>query len=110
MLGLVDADFAAAGESETRELSPTLLTHIGDRYASRLEISQGRLEIVAHQEKFVLVVLFGVMERSFRGRHGKDQPTVAGVHARKLQHIAEKDPVGFGVFGIDDDVCPIDQA
>ena len=110
MFGLVDADFAAAGEGEVGEFSPTLFTYIGDRYAFQFEVAQGCGEIVAHQEKFVLVVFFGIVKRGLQRRHGEDQPTVAGVHTGESEHVAEKSPVGFGVLGIDDDVRPIDQA
>ena len=109
MLGLVDADFAAAGEGEGGKFSPTLFTQVGNRHVFRFEILQGRGEVVAHQEKFVLVVFFGIVKRDLQRRHGEDQPTVASIHTGKLEHVAEKSPVGFGVSRVDDDVRPIDQ-
>ena len=120
MSGLVDANFAAAGEGEAGKFSPTLFTHIRDGHVFRLEVLQGRGKIVAHQEKFVLVffvgivflkiTFFGIMERGLQRRHGEDQPAVTCIHRWKLKRVAEKGPIGFRVFGVDDDVCPIDQA
>jgi hypothetical protein len=110
MLGLVDGDFAAAGEGEAGKFSPTLFTHIGDRHMFRFEVAQSRGKVVAHQEKFVPVIFFGIVERGLQRRHGEDQPTEASVHTGKLEHVAEKGSVGFGIPGVDDDVCAIDQA
>jgi hypothetical protein len=110
MLGLVDGDFSAAGEGEAGKFSPTLFTHIGDRHVFRFEVAQSRGKVVAHQEKFVPVIFFGIVERGLQRRHGEDQPTEASVHTGKLEHVAEKGSVGFGIPGVDDDVCAIDQA
>jgi hypothetical protein len=49
------------------------------------------------------------MERGLKWRHGENQPSVAGINAGKLEHIAKKGPVGFGVLGVDNDMRSIDQ-
>jgi hypothetical protein len=65
---------------------------------------------VAHEEKLVPVVGLGIMECGLKWRHGENQPTVAGINAGELEHIAKKGPVGFGILGIDNHMRSIDQA
>ena len=57
----------------------------------------------------MLVVLLGIMERDLKWRHGENQPAAAGINAGKLEHIAKKGPVGFGILGIDNDMRSIDE-
>ncbi len=57
----------------------------------------------------MLVVLLGIMERGFQGRHGENQPAVASINTGKLEHIAKKGPVGFGILGIENNMSAIDQ-
>src|SRR5579872_3855770 len=110
MLGLVNSDFATTGKGKGSELSPTLFIYVRDHDVLRFEIFHCCLKVVAHEEKLVLVVLLGIMERGFQWRHGENQPTVAGIHAGKLEHIAEESPVGFRIPGVNDDMRSIDQA
>src|SRR5215467_10807126 len=42
------------------------------------------------------------MAGKFRGRHGKDQPSTAGIDGGKAKHVPEKGPVGLGVACVDD--------
>jgi len=76
----------------------------------RFEVLQGRDKVVAHEEKLVLVILFGIVECSLKWRQSENQPAVASINTRKLEHIAKKDPIGFGILGIDNDMRSIDQA
>jgi hypothetical protein len=57
----------------------------------------------------VLVVLLGIMERGLKWRHGENQPAVASINAGKLEQITKKDPVGFGILGMNNDMRSIDQ-
>jgi hypothetical protein len=41
------------------------------------------LQIVTHEVEFVPAVLFGRMNRQFRGRQREDRPSVAGVDGRE---------------------------
>jgi hypothetical protein len=109
MFGFVNSYLAATGKGYVSKLSPTLFTYIRDHDVLRFEIFHGRLKVVAHEKKFVLVVLLGIMESDFQWRHGENQPTVAGIHAGKLEHIAEKSPVGFRILGVNDDMRSIDH-
>jgi hypothetical protein len=49
------------------------------------------------------------MERDLKWRRGENQPAAAGINAGKLEHIAKKGPVGFGILGIDNDMRSIDE-
>src|SRR5262250_1138159 len=100
MFRLIDTDLAAPGKGHRSKLSPTLFIHIGDLHVLRFEISQRRSKVVAHEEKLVLVVLVGIMERDLKGRHGENQPAMAGINTGKSQHIAKKGPVGLSILGI----------
>lgn len=75
----------------------------------RFEILQGGREVVAHEVKLVPVVAFGIMKCGFRGRHGENQPTVAGVNAGELQDVAKEGPVRFRVRGMDHNMRAVDH-
>jgi hypothetical protein len=109
MLWFVDAYFTAAGKSEGSEFSPTLFAHIRDLHILRFEIFQGRRDVIAHKVKLVVVVL-GIMERSFEWWHGENQPAVACINGGKLKYIAKEGPVSFRIFGVDNDMSAVDQA
>ena len=57
----------------------------------------------------MLVVFLGIMERGLKWRHGENQPALASINTGKLEYIAKKDPVGFRILGIDNDMRAIDQ-
>src|SRR5207302_4398935 len=93
MLWFVDADSATAGKREGGKYSPPLFAHIRDLHLFRFEFFQGRGDVIAHQEKLMLVVLFGIVEGGFELRHGKNQPAVTGIHRRKFEYVAKEGPV-----------------
>lgn len=57
----------------------------------------------------MLVVLLGIVEGDLKWGHGENQPAVASINGGKLEHIAKKGPVGFGILGIDNNMRSIDQ-
>lgn len=75
----------------------------------RFEVFQSRRKVVTREEKLVLVVLVGIVECCLEWGQSKNQPAVAGINARELEHIAKKRPIGFGILGIDNDMHSIDQ-
>src|SRR5450631_4425411 len=109
MFWLVNADFSAPGKGQASKLPPTLFTHLRDLHVLRFEISQGRRKVVAHEEKLVLVVLRGIMERGLKWRHGENQPAVTSINAGKMEHIAKEGPVGLRVLGVDNNMRSVDQ-
>ena len=109
MFGLVDADFAAAGQGQRGEASPSLFGDSRHRYIFLFQIAQGGGEVVAHEVEFVLAVALRVMKGGLGGRQREDEPSVAGVDRGKSQHIAEEGAVGFGIFGVQNDVGTVDH-
>ena len=110
MFPLVDADFAAARQREKGQTSPPLFTYFRDGDFSSLQIAQGRIDVVTHEEKFVLVIVLCIVKRCLGGRQGKDQPAVTGVDGWKLEDIPKKSPVGFGILAVENNVCAGDHA
>src|SRR5205807_9871859 len=49
------------------------------------------------------------MEGGFGWRHGKNQPTPAGIHEGKLEHVAKEGSVGFRILGVDNNMRPVDH-
>jgi hypothetical protein len=109
MFRLVDSDSAAARKRQGREFSPTLFAHLRNVDVLRLELLQGRRDIVAHQVKLVPIVVVGIMKGGFEWRHGEDQPSVTGIHRGQFQNLAEKSTVSFWILGVNDNVRTIDQ-
>lgn len=50
------------------------------------------------------------MHRHFGRRHGKDQPSVAGVDALKAKRVAKKRTIRFCVLAVNNDMSSRDQA
>ena len=87
---LVNAYFAAARKRDGSKFSPARFAHIRDFNVFRFEVFQGRREVIAHQVKLVPIVVLGIMERGFEGRHGENQPALAGINRGKLEDVAKK--------------------
>src|SRR3989442_1214544 len=109
MLRLINTDFAASGKSQCRKLPPALFAHLRDFHVLRFEVLQGRGKVVTHEEKLVLFFTFGIVECCLKWWHGENQPAVAGIYAGKLQNIAKKGPISFGILGINNDMSSINQ-
>jgi hypothetical protein len=109
MFRLVNTDLSASGKRQGSNLAPTLFVYVRDRHVLCFEIAQCSSEVIAHEEKFMPVVLLGIVERGLKWRHSENQPAVASINAGKLEHIAKENPAGFGILGIDNDMCSIDQ-
>ena len=110
MFWFVDTYLAAAGKGEGSNFAPRPFAHIRDLHILRFEIFQGRRDVIAHEVKLVLVVVFGIMERRFEWRHGENQPAVASINGGKLKHIAKEGSVSFWILGVDNDMRAVDQA
>jgi len=110
MFRLVNTHLATPRKGQCSKPPPALFADLRDGDLLRFEVSQGRGKVVAHEEKLVPIILFGIVKCCLKWRHGENQPAVARIHARKLEHIAKKGPIGFGILGIDDDMRSIDQA
>jgi hypothetical protein len=50
--------------------------YLGDGHVFRFEVLQGRGKVLAHQEKLVIVILFGIAECCLKWRQSENQPAV----------------------------------
>ena len=104
MLGLIEADLAAARKPNLRDGAPSCFLNFRARNAFRREKSHLGLQIVAHEIELVGAILIGRMKRSFCWRQGEDQPAMTGVHGFESENISKKCSVRFGVLAVDNDV------
>src|SRR6266508_3536785 len=79
VFGLIQTEFAAAGQSDGRKKAPWRLLHLGAMDAFGVERSHRRFEIVAHQKQFVLIVFVRGMTSHFCGWKREDQPSVPNI-------------------------------
>ena len=100
---LVDAELSAAGERDLAEESPPAVQDLAAGNPALLHLPGKLLDVGAHQEELVLVVL-PRMHRHLRRRQPENQPAFSDVDVRKLQHVAEEGPIGFGLLAVDDGV------
>lgn len=110
MAGLIDAEFAAARKGEPRDQAITLILHrlAGDPVLRQFLHEQ--MDVVAHEGDFMHIVLIRGMHGHFRGRQAEDEPAVAHIHIRQIQHIAQKRAIRFGVRAVDDECAPVNKA
>ena len=114
MCRLIQPDSGAAGERDRGADSPARPHHLGALNIFRSQLRDGRIEIVAHQvqdsaqQSVVGVDLreFAVrrVNRSFRWRHGENQPAIPHIHRTKPQNITKEDTIRFGVRAVEKDV------
>src|SRR5215470_12991118 len=76
VLRLVDAKFPAARQRQARDRSPSLLVDRRAPHVLLLHFGDQRLDVVAHQEEFVYVVLVGRMHCYLGWREREDQPAM----------------------------------
>jgi hypothetical protein len=109
MLRLVETNLAAAGKPDPGQRSPPFFLHVRIPDALLLECRDVGLEIVAHEIKFMPVILFGRMNRDFCRWHCKDQPAAASVHRSKSKDVTEESAISRRIFAVDDDMPTKDQ-
>ena len=68
MLGLIEADLAAARQRDLGDGAPARVFHLGKDNAFGFQRRHLGFEIVAHQIKLVAGTILGGMDRSFRRR------------------------------------------
>ena len=98
MLRLVETYFAPARESDVGDRSPPRLLHVRTVNSLLAEFGYFRLQIVAHEIELVPIRLLGWMNRDLRGRQGKNQPSVTGVHGWKSEHLSKKSAIRIRVL------------
>src|SRR5215470_1266785 len=110
VLRLVDAKFPAARQRQARDRSPSLLVDRRAPHFLLLHFSDQRLDVVAHQEEFVYVVLGGRMHCYLGWRERKDQPAMTCIDRLVLEHVSEECSVSLRIRAVDDDVSTVNHA
>jgi hypothetical protein len=80
MLGLIESDFAAAGEWNPCDGTPPRFLDLGAVNAFFLKYGNFGIEVVAEEVEFLALAFFGWMDCGFGGRQCEDEPSMAGVH------------------------------
>lgn len=117
MPGLVQAQLTGAGHLQVCEPAEARVDDAArERHALRLELGDGRLDVVAHEVELVtarrrarLLGGRGRVHPELRGRHLEDQPTAVSVDVREAEHVAEERSCRFGVVGVHDRVRAVDH-
>src|ERR1700722_12307401 len=104
MLGLIQADVAAARQAHLGDRTPALLMHFGALHVFFGQPRNFGLQVVAEEIQLVGAVLIGGMEGGFGGRQSKNEPAAAGIDGREPQHVAKKRAIGFGILAVENDV------
>ncbi len=105
---LVNAELPAAGEMQLREQTPA---SVADRLTGNLvflQTSDELFDVVAHQIKFVRVILTG-MHGHFGRRQAEDEPTVADIHVSELEDVAQQGAVGFRILAVNNGMSAGDR-
>src|SRR5262249_26915802 len=110
VLRLVDAEFPAARQRQARDRSPSLLVDRRALYFLLLHFGDERLDVVAHQEELVYVVLVGRMHCYLGWRQREDQPAMTCIDRLVLQHVPEECSVSLRILAVDDDVSAVNHA
>ncbi len=106
---LVNAQLPAAGEMQLREQTPAL---VADRLTGNLvflQTSDELFDVVAHQIKFVRVILPG-MHGHFGRRQAEDEPAMADIHVGELEDISQKSAIGFRILTVNNGMSAGDHA
>jgi hypothetical protein len=105
MLRLVETDLTAARKLDPGNRTPALGLNVGARHAFFLERGDLSLEIVTHEIQFMPIILDELlvgMKRGFRGRQGKNEPSVACIYRFESENISEEGAIRLRVFAAHD--------
>lgn len=100
----VDAQFSAARQCQVREQAPRQALNRLALEASVPELRDERFDVIAHEVELVHAVRTRRMNGDLGGRQAEDQPAVADVHVRELQHVAQEGAIGLRLSAVDDRV------
>src|SRR6267142_5056001 len=101
MLRLIQVDVATTRKAHLRNGTPSLILNFRALDILLRQGSHFGFQIVAHQIEFMDTVLLARLERGFRRRQRKDQPSMHRIHGLEAQDFAEKYAVRLGVFTVD---------
>jgi hypothetical protein len=111
VFGLVQGDFACARDVNGCYGAPACFGDWTASYVFSLEAGHSGVEIVTHEVEFVAgrLTVFRWMYSEFRGRHGEDQPALAGVDGAEAKDVSKEGADFVRVMGVDEGVESIDH-
>ena len=99
MLGLVQAEFGAAGERERGDETEAGVADRGaELYATLFEIGDGGIDVVAQEVKLVVASLLSWVHADFGGREAENEPAVASVDVGEFERVAEESAYWISSF------------
>src|SRR5437762_7124076 len=104
MLRLIETHFTSTGEPDHGDGTPSGFLHVRTPDTLRRKCRYLGLEIVTHEIEFVPVILFGGMNCHFRRRQREDEPSMASIHGRESENLAEKGAISRRILAVNDDM------
>ncbi len=110
MARLVDRQIGAARQSDRREQPPTPIDRwLGHRDPLGGQFRQRLVNVVAHQEEFVVGDLIRRMYCDLGGRQREDEPAVPSIDSGKAENIADEGSVGLGIAAVENNMGSVKQ-
>jgi hypothetical protein len=101
MLWLIKANLASAGKANVRDQTPAFFVYFGEFNALLGKRSHLSFEGSAHEIEFMRTILGRRVECSLSRWEGENQPAMARIHGLESENVAEKCPIRFGIFSVD---------
>jgi hypothetical protein len=100
MFRLVEANATTAGKLHLCDGAPPFFLNFRALNVLLREGSHFGFQIVAQEIEFVDSIFIGRVKCRFRGRQGKDQPAVTGIHTFEAEDVTKEGTVRIGVFSV----------
>jgi len=101
---LINPKLSAARQHDVHQQTPGLVLYWTARNVLALHVGDERVDVIAHEEQLVDVVLVGWMHGYLRRLECKDQPSAAHVDVCQSEHIAQERAVSISTRAVDDGV------
>ena len=100
VLWLIKAYLAASRNGDAGDQAEAGFLNRRALDAFAFEVSDGSSNVIAHQIQFVISLIFGRMYSQLRRRQREDQPSMACIDGRKIEHVAKEDANLFCIMGV----------
>src|SRR5882757_7774067 len=101
----VDAQCAAAGQSNTGQQTETLVGRRPAEFdAFGCQLGHRGGDVVAYEIELVLRFTVGRMNPQLGGRQRKDEPALVRLHVVEIELVAKECAIGCGVLAVDQSV------
>jgi hypothetical protein len=105
MLGLVEGEFAGAGESERGHQAEAFLGDLaGELDTLGRQVRDGRTNVVAHEVELMMRLLVGGVRCELGRGQRENEPATPGIDRFELQHVVQKPAHPRRIVGEDDRV------